>query len=114
MLNLFLEYGVDVNIQDTKRQTCIFYAIEKGRYDFILGLIKAGANLSIVDKKRQSPYGLAKKIGRSDIVELLVANGADDSKTKKVQSVREDSVAVSAPDVREYKVVRYNEEGVGK
>ncbi|WP_342226360.1 ankyrin repeat domain-containing protein [Rickettsia endosymbiont of Urophora cardui] len=66
---LLIEKGANVNAQDTKGNTALYYAIKKNDKAVIKLLIEEGANLS--------PIHLAIKNNNTDICKLLIEKGAN-------------------------------------
>lgn len=56
MVNLLINYGIDVNHQDVDGCTALHFAICDEQYDLAKLLLNNGADPAIVDKRGESPY----------------------------------------------------------
>jgi ankyrin repeat protein len=64
ILELLIEYGVDVNVRAKYRETALVYALHEGMYEMAIMLIEAGADLSVKDYKSRVPLEIAILDGR--------------------------------------------------
>ena len=80
MIQVLLEFGVDVDAQNRYRHTALDYASRDGhRNDAGVArlLIAHGADPNLCNKKGSSPLHRATEYGRIEIVRLLIEHGAD-------------------------------------
>ena len=74
IVNLFIDNGADVNLEDKYGQICIYYAIKNGHESTTQLLLDNGADKNKVDKKKLSLYMFALRQNRPNIAELLIKN----------------------------------------
>ena len=83
IVELFLEYGANVENEDTVGQTALSLAVTAGHEDVVETLVYAGADVNKTDINGELPIVTAAKDGRLPIVKLLVQGGADTKKKNK-------------------------------
>jgi ankyrin repeat protein len=76
IIQLLLKYGANVNIQDTKGQTPLHYAISYNQAYIAERLIQTGADVNIQDTKGQTPLHYAARYNQTHIAKILLENGA--------------------------------------
>jgi ankyrin repeat protein len=84
VIKFMLNNGADVNLQNTKGDSPIAYAVIAGDVSLLRELLARGANPNTRDKRGMSPYGIAllqnggryTKEQRRDILALLKRCGA--------------------------------------
>jgi ankyrin repeat protein len=82
-VQMLVDSGTDVNIQDRLQLTPLHYAAENGHTEIVEKLIEKGATIDAQDKYGLTPLYKAAKNGHTEIVEKLIKNGATiDVKTK--------------------------------
>ena len=83
-MKYLLESGLDINEKDINSWTPLHYAVEKGRKDAILFLLKKGADINARTYMGESPYNIAQiyKYKSGNPIDLLIQNGADKSPAK--------------------------------
>jgi hypothetical protein len=69
---VYLNAGVDVNMQNEYGQTPLYVACWKGSIDVVRWLLHFGADVSINANGGSSCYGVARRFGRVDVMELLL------------------------------------------
>ena len=93
MIEFLVKNGIDINAQNEKGQTALYFAISKevsmftttiqkeqifeNQLDTIKELLKHGADINIKDKFGNTPLTHAVYRGNIDITKLLLENGAD-------------------------------------
>jgi ankyrin repeat protein len=83
VLNVLLDYQVDVNKTDFNQETPLFEAIRRRRIDFVIRLFQHGADLTKRNSQGETPFHLACKSGNFPIYQFLIENGCStDSKTQ--------------------------------
>lgn len=73
-----IKSGIDVNVQDSKGQSLVFYAVKYKNVEALRLLLEAHANPNIKNKKNESP--LFQALGEENnepIITLLLQKGAD-------------------------------------
>ena len=77
LMQTFIGFGLDVNLQDSLGETPLHIAVRKGdaNFDAVLALLKGGADVHIKNKKKKVVYKLAKG---SNLKNILSDYGADD------------------------------------
>lgn len=77
MIELFLEAGMPVNVQDAKRQVSALHnAASQGHMGLVEKLIEKGANPNLNDWNGYTPLINAAFAGQQKVVEYLLAHGA--------------------------------------
>lgn len=76
-VDMLIENGADLDLQDETGRTALMYASEYEKKDVVKKLINSGANLDIKDKYGWTALMHASKFGRLEIVNILIENGAD-------------------------------------
>lgn len=76
IIEKLIELGADVNIEDNKGETALFYAAREGKIQAVASMIARKANVNKQDKKKQTALQMAKKMNRQDVMKLLIENGA--------------------------------------
>jgi ankyrin repeat protein len=76
ILELFIQYGADVNKTNWHGQTPLFFAAEHDAWDITELMIKNGANVNFRDKKMCTPLFMAVKHNKKKAVEILLNHGA--------------------------------------
>ena len=77
MIDLFLERGVRIDVQDRNGTTPLIFAISQRRFDTADRLIEKGADPSIANGSGVTPLHYAAVRGARDIARKLIARGAD-------------------------------------
>ncbi len=75
-VELLIEAGVPIDVQDTMKSTALIHATRKGHQDIVDLLIRNGATVDILDFKKATPLIIAANSGYKDIVERLLKAGA--------------------------------------
>lgn len=75
MVQRLINYGANVNNEDSIGQTALFYSAREGHREVSEVLINNGADPNKQDKKHQTPYHLAKKNNKTEVMDLLVSHG---------------------------------------
>ena len=79
VIELLLNHGASVNLENYSGQTAIMFAAESGHTDIVDLLIRYGADISTKSKiymNSSTPLSLAAVNGHLDVVELLLDHGA--------------------------------------
>lgn len=77
MIDIFLDYGVDINTIDEDGKTALILAAEAGQGDVVQYLLeKKGVALDLRDHQGHTALLAAAATGREDIVSLLVKTGS--------------------------------------
>ena len=74
-LQTFLDWGVDVDYQDTTYGTAVSWAAGSGQAEAVEFLIAAGADLNLRDTTTTTPLGWAIAGGFTEVAEMLEAAG---------------------------------------
>ena len=84
LINLLLEKGADINIQEDKQgDTPLHVAIKHNRLKAIKILIENGSDINAKNKNIKTPLHLASELNHIEVIKLLIQNGADiNSKSK--------------------------------
>lgn len=77
VMNVFLDAGVDVNINLFGTATLIHYAVNRS-LEMTKLLIGYGADITTVDSEGRTPLMIAQESGNDEIVRLLLDAGADE------------------------------------
>lgn len=67
----------DVNCKDESNNTALFYAAERGLYDFCEFLVRLGAECNESCSEKNTPLHMAFKSGKIPIITLLLKHGGD-------------------------------------
>jgi ankyrin repeat protein len=128
VLELLIENGADITVEDKFGQTCFFYAIREGHAEIIEYLIKTDpSKIDKTDKKGITPYMFAVKHGKTKIAEMLKEYGAkteipsQDKKSKskktKQSTNTNNNIEIAGtkteeePKAKKYILVKVNENG---
>jgi ankyrin repeat protein len=76
-VQVFLDEGVDLNVQDTSGMTPLVWAAYGGRLEMAKCLVGAGAVVDVPDFENMTPLHHAAFKGHLDVVKFLVEAGAD-------------------------------------
>ena len=76
-VKVFLSQGIDINVEDDKGNTPLFYAIRDSHDELAQFLIDQGADINYTDKNGYGPLHHAIWYGRAAMVKVLVSRGAD-------------------------------------
>ena len=81
-----LKYNPNLDLQDKKGNTVLYYSVEYGDYSEVINLIKAGANKFIVNKQGLSTYDYVKNSypNTSPLYSLIIGNDDDYSVNKEL------------------------------
>lgn len=74
---LIEEAKCDVNLEDTLKQTCLFYVSRDGRADLVKLLLHHGAKANHSDSYGQTPLFYAAREGHCHIMQALIEAGGD-------------------------------------
>ena len=77
VMNMLIEYGVDVNAQDNKGKTALTTALQESDYEVIELLLKAGANANKANKDGRTSLMLESLYHDKAIIKMLIEYGAD-------------------------------------
>ena len=77
LLNLLVNAGADVNIQNISNHTALHIAAGRGRTEVAKLLVDAGADVNMQDGERATALHFAARQGHTEVVKLLVNAGAD-------------------------------------
>lgn len=88
MLQLLIQYGVDINRSDkrsqtSKNRTALQEATKKGWLEGVELILNSGANIDFCEENDVTALHLACRLGFEDIVFLLLKNKADPCGSKK-------------------------------
>lgn len=72
IVQILLQEGALVNVQDADKMTALLYAVEYDRPDAIQLLLGAGASCLLEDAEGNGAFTLAKKLGNKKLQELLM------------------------------------------
>ncbi|WBX99481.1 ankyrin repeat domain-containing protein [Chryseobacterium gambrini] len=72
MVELLLNNGADVNIQDESENTALHYAASNGKKDIVALLIKHGANVNLTNVREQKPLDYANQRGFNEITAIIL------------------------------------------
>jgi ankyrin repeat protein len=76
ILELLLEYGVDVNLR-RGNETALFIATSRGHRETVALLLDKGADIDAMSDSGNTALRIASANGHKEIVELLIGRGAD-------------------------------------
>lgn len=76
-----IKNGADINIQDERKRSPLYYAAYLGYNDIVKYLIKKHADINKPNNEEKTPLYVAAQNGHLDIVKLLVKCDADINKT---------------------------------
>lgn len=103
IVELFLDYGANIEDEDSTGQTPLSLAVNAGHAEVVETLVYDGADVNKTDINGELPLVTAAKEGRLDIVKLLVLGGADtDKKNKYGWTAREAADSFDHDDVVKY------------
>lgn len=71
---IFLQNGVNINVQDSKGATALMRAVYNNDVDMVKMLMKYNPDVNIQDKSKNSPFLYAGARGYLDIVKLIYKN----------------------------------------
>lgn len=108
-LDLLIEKGGDVNIQDLEGKTALHHACEAGNHEAFFVLVKNGAKLDAHDNESRNVLHYAAKGGSHSIIRELVECGVDKNKKDKKDKFPIDYLLCDAHGT--YKSVGCNKEG---
>lgn len=87
MVNLLLNYGADINLEDDFGLTALFYAIEYGTKAAAKVLIERGADINHKTKKNLNPLYYAKWKKKPEMTDLLLKAGAEELPADEIKSI---------------------------
>lgn len=76
-MEIFLEWGVNINAVDMKDRTALMKSVSQGKEEDALFLIQKGADVNLIDKYGDTALHDAASFDRQTLVEALIAAGAD-------------------------------------
>ena len=71
LVNILIQYNVDLNAEDINGETPIFYAIKSGNYNLVKKLIVFGANKNKVNKNNENLQKICENYGYKNIKRLF-------------------------------------------
>lgn len=72
-----IEYGVNVNVKNSKDTTALMMASSNNRLDIVKLLINNGADVNIINDENNTALSIAMLKNNQEIVQLLLQNGAN-------------------------------------
>ncbi len=92
IVQLLLNNGADVDLQDIYGQTPLFLMCKKGNLALVELLLKNGADVNKADNSGWTPLYVARKNGFRRIAGLLQKKGGSSSKTKDSELLKDENV----------------------
>lgn len=83
LLQMFLQHGLDVNIQDFGGRTLLSFACKFGDSSFVAFLLEQGADPSIPQDSGETPFMVAAARGHLSCMKLLLEHKADPNYSSK-------------------------------
>jgi ankyrin repeat protein len=83
-LELLLERGADLEMQDKEGLTPIFYAVQSKSLEIFYFLKEKGANLFHVEKQGRTLFYWTASLGRMELLDVLLQAGLDPNATTKL------------------------------
>jgi len=71
LVNILIQYNVDLNIEDVNGETPIFYAIKSGNYNLVKKLIVFGADKNKINKNNENLQKICENYGYNNIKRLF-------------------------------------------
>ena len=87
IIQILIDCGAKINLQDDDGYTPLFYAIEVGKNNNLNVLIEKGADLNHKNKAGINPLYYAKKYKKPAMLELLLRAGAKEMPINEIKSI---------------------------
>ena len=78
-VKMLLACGLDVNVADYDRRTCMHLAAATGNTNVVEALIAQGANLNVADRWGGTPLGDAIREGHAKLADLIRSKGGKET-----------------------------------